>query len=441
MNLVSNKQIVDSLDSIKNEILNGSNHHRSENVHRFFQYPAMMVPSVQEPIIQTLAGILPSDSWIIDPFMGSATTLVSSMKHGFNIYGQDINPLSILISQVKTGPYDFEELHNAYEIIRSLIREDKVQKNDLEFTNIDKWFNKDIQIELSTIRRSILSQKNIEIRKFFWVAFAETIRLSSNDRTSTFKLHMRSVEDLLARNISSLDVFKEMCKRNLNDLMSFRETLNSLNLLEKNNYKSSKVIAWGDSAISVNSKEHFNLLITSPPYGDNRTTVTYGQHSYLPLQWIPFEDIDSSISQDFLKTTQEIDRRSLGGRNDRKNKDEKDEILEKSPELQKLCNSFDDSEKLKLKKVFSFIIDLDKSITNSIAKLNKNAFLVWTIGNRHVSGKEIKNDRILTELLQSKGIELITDLDRVILNKRMPSRNNFSQTMSKEKILILRKPF
>ena len=57
----------------------------------------------------------------------------------------------------------------------------------------------------------------------------------------------------------------------------------------------------------------FNLLVTSPPYGDNQTTVTYGQFSYLPLQWIPFEDIDESIELDYLKTTQEIDSKSLGG--------------------------------------------------------------------------------------------------------------------------------
>jgi hypothetical protein len=37
-------------------------------------------------------------------------------------------------------------------------------------------------------------------------------------------------------------------------------------------------------------------------------------------------------------------------------------------------------------------------------------------------------------------VKLITDLDRDILGKRMPGRNNFSITMSKEKILIFKTP-
>ena len=32
--------------------------------------------------------------------------------------------------------------------------------------------------------------------------------------------------------------------------------------------------------------ESIDLVITSPPYGDNQTTVTYGQYSTLPMYWI-----------------------------------------------------------------------------------------------------------------------------------------------------------
>jgi len=58
----------------------------------------------------------------------------------------------------------------------------------------------------------------------------------------------------------------------------------------------------------------FDLVVTSPPYGNNRTTVPYGQHAYLPLQWIDFADIDPAVSKDCLNSTHEIDNRSLGGK-------------------------------------------------------------------------------------------------------------------------------
>ena len=59
--------------------------------------------------------------------------------------------------------------------------------------------------------------------------------------------------------------------------------------------------------------KHYDLLVTSPPYGDNLSTITYGQHAYLPLQWVVLKDIDPKAEESFLRTTQEIDRRSLGG--------------------------------------------------------------------------------------------------------------------------------
>ena len=66
--------------------------------------------------------------------------------------------------------------------------------------------------------------------------------------------------------------------------------------------------------------------------------------------------------------------------------------------------------------------------------------MVWTVGNRNVNKQVVRNDEILIDLLNSKGIDLITDLDRDILSKRMPGRNNFSSTMNKEKILIFKTP-
>ncbi len=33
-----------------------------------------------------------------------------------------------------------------------------------------------------------------------------------------------------------------------------------------------------------------DLIITSPPYGDSRTTVAYGQFSRLPLRWLGLEE-------------------------------------------------------------------------------------------------------------------------------------------------------
>ncbi len=70
----------------------------------------------------------------------------------------------------------------------------------------------------------------------------------------------------------------------------------------------------GDSTSTLeNAKQRFDVVMTSPPYGDNKTTIPYGQYAFLPLQWIPKEDISPSIESSILGNTHALDTASLGG--------------------------------------------------------------------------------------------------------------------------------
>lgn len=83
-------------------VLDAEDADRKENLHRLFMYPAMMVPATQSAILQAVTEAVPSYSWAIDPFMGSGTSLMSCMEFGINVYGQDINPLAVLLAKSKT---------------------------------------------------------------------------------------------------------------------------------------------------------------------------------------------------------------------------------------------------------------------------------------------------------------------------------------------------
>lgn len=437
--MINNPNIEDTLAAIDREILNGENHDKREFVRKLLNYPAMMVPSVQESIIKALLKSLPEEKSILDPFMGAANTLVAGMKYGFNVFGQDINPLSLLISQVKTTNYDYDHLKNSFENIKNNIDIDVNSSVDVNFKNIDKWFKKEVQIELSKIRRSILKENDIKVRKFFWVTLAEVIRVTSNDRTSTFKMHIRTSEEILNRKISPIKVFLNVCDKSIEDINDFRNTLKQSNLLINGNYSKKAEVKWGNSMNEIQTESKFQLLLTSPPYGDNHTTVTYGQFSYLPLQWIPVEEIDSNITIDYLKVINEIDSNSLGGRISESHKELEERLFTKSKTLKAYFDSSSNDEKIKARKILNFTNDLDKTIDTINSKLDDNAYQVWTIGNRFVNNREVMNDVILSELLEYKNINLVSNLTRDILSKRMPGRNNFSSTMNKEKILIFKK--
>ena len=433
------KNIKKNIKAISSETLNGENYSRNDFARSILNYPAMMVPSVQEPIIEKLSHALNKNVSLIDPFMGASNTLVTGMKYGMNVFGQDINPLSILLSQVKTSFYSTEELLDAEKRLGSIINADTSNNIEITFTNINKWFTNSTQIELSKIYRAIRREQSLSIRKFFWVVLAETIRLTSNDRTSTFKMHMRPIEEINSRQVSALKTFVSVSKKNIKNISDYISVLFENGHIENNKYGKSVDVVWGDTNAEIKTDKTFNLLVTSPPYGDNQTTVTYGQFSYLPLQWIPIEDIDDSITLDYLKTAQSIDNKSLGGQIKENIKNIEENLFEKSKTLKKFINQFDGVDRKKAEKVTRFIYDLDNSIDKMLPKMTNDSYLVWTIGNRNVNKQVVQNDLILKELFIHKGIALFTDLEREILSKRMPGRNNFSSMMNKEKILIFKK--
>lgn len=436
---------LDRLTLEDSDIWNAPNYDRRDFVHSFFQYPAMMVPIVQKRLIESIVKYKPSTSELLDPFMGSSTSIIAGMQCGLNCTGQDINPLAVLLSKVKCGPY----YHNAFKLksenLIERVSTDKSNRIIISYTNWRKWFRNDVAIELSKLVRSIRQEELLSARRLFWITLAEVIRLTSNDRTSTFKLHARPINVIESRFISPIEMFKKLISKNIEDIKKHRDLLQSRDLLSKGSYKKNIHLLLRDSSESIytsktdGKKNRYDLLVSSSPYGDNQTTVSYGQHAFLALHWIDFKDIDPKADDTCLSTSLEIDNRSMGGNRAKFLKGEKDRLFVKSLTLKRIITQLEIDHKDKTKKVIKFVYDFDRSLDKILNILKPNSYLIWTMGNRHVGGIEIENDNILIELMTNKNCHLVTRLEREILNKRMAKNNCNSKTMNSEDILIFRK--
>ena len=82
------------------------------------------------------------------------------MEYGIGIYGQDINPLSVLLVQSKTDCYDTDALTLALSSMLERVNIDNSNDIDVSFPSIDKWFPQDVQIDLSRLRRSIIKEES-----------------------------------------------------------------------------------------------------------------------------------------------------------------------------------------------------------------------------------------------------------------------------------------
>lgn len=434
-------QMVLKLEDLKKHgDLDGVTANKGDNLHRLFYYTAMMVPITQSQIIEIVSSFLSSPASAIDPFMGSGTSLMSCMEYGLGVYGQDINPLAVLLVEAKTAILDGHRVKKACDSIRSIISSDPSESMDVSFKGIDKWFTRDVQVSLSRIRRAILEIPDKEVRSFFWIIMAEVIRIDSNDRTSTFKLHQREEREIASRHSDVIKDFFSLADRGIVDLDFFRGKIENKGFLVGNRYSAPIEVKWGNSMLGVSSSQKFDILVSSPPYGDNQTTVTYGQHSYLPLQWIPRSELPAEVDYDFLRTTQEIDSRSLGGRSNKRHvKELICSISRRIPSLGSFLARIPLEEIEKYYKTVSFIADFEQSLQAIIPAMRDNAIYVWTIGNRYVNKREVPNDQILIDLMANHGIPLIFDAERTILNKKQAKRNRSSRTMEKERILIFQK--
>jgi DNA modification methylase len=396
-----------------------------------------MVPEMQGELIDAIQSVDENITTVFDPFVGSGTTMGESMMRGLDFVGHDINPLAILACEVKSGPLYVNKLNEKIENLLSVIEESEASEVAVNFKGIDKWFLKDVQLELSTIYVAIKAESSKWARKFFWLALSNTVRSTCNSRSSTYKLHIKSEEQ-----IEKIGSAKKLFKRNL--LKSFEKIKAQKAMLDEKGYLnrskgvSQVTIKNVDAKLRKKSKLKFDLLVSSPPYGDNSTTVTYGQFSYLPLQWIDLADINEKIDSSTLSYQNAIDSSSLGG-SLKESKEKRLKLINRSSSLEKCIEKILKVNPANIKKLISFVYDLDLSLKNSIDELRENAYMIWTLGNRRISDIEVPLDKIMRELLESRGCTYVYEIERTIPSKRMASRNQIASTMGKESVLIMRR--
>lgn len=412
-----------------------------DSIYYAHSYPAKMVPDMQAELINIVLQNDSSIKNIFDPYMGSGTILIEGLCRNLDTIGIDINPLAYLMTLVRTTKISISLLRVKSDKLLNLINNTRNVK-DFKFDGINKWFNDDIIHQLSRIRYCIMQENDILYRRVFWLAFTEIVRLANNSQKSTFKLHIKKQNIIES---FQYDCIKNFSKQLEKDINSFD------NLYRAFNIKNKTRVYLGDTIKVMSDKRKFrdcsvDLIVTSPPYGDNHTTVTYGQFSILPLRWIDINDIKSNMDNSILKTLTEIDKESLGGTNYSIDVIYNSNILKKSKTLSSTFDALVKAgEKNKARKVASFYIDFYNSCVELSRVLKKDKYAIFTIGNRRVNGEVVRFDLILSELLSTLKLKRIYDFDRNIPSKRIASKisrlknNKPVYSIQTETTLIFRK--
>lgn len=477
LNIVDN-EIIAEFKKLPLDYWDFKNEDTKEFTHGIHTYPAVMVYPISRNIIKIMKKY--QDLHVLmDPFMGSGTCLVEGVLAGMDkVYGTDLNPLARLISKVKTKHLHYTDVQNSVNLLKDKINEeyiicsplieniyDFIQEKNIDiterqtvkegwganapailkefinrynlelnipqFNNIGFWFVPNAIIELNIIKNCIL-EIDENIRDFVWVAFSEATRLVSNRRNGEFKMYRMEPEKVEEFKPDVRKEFFEILERNVEKMHNFydicdaKEKITEVYILDNDTRELQDV---PDNCVDI--------VVTSPPYGDSRTTVAYGEFSRVSLQWTDLEKLSD-------KQIKDIDKSLMGGTKFKNSFEYHLHSSSLKKSLEKILE--DEKNKERAGDVYSFYKDLQDCIQSITQKCKINSYQFWVVGNRTVKNENLKTNDIIIEMGQNFGLEHVYTIGRNIPNKVMPSFNSPTNeagkkvtTMTNEHIVVLRK--
>lgn len=163
---------------------------------------------------------------LLDPYMGSGTSLVEASLCGMSSVGTDLNPLARFISKVKTTRYDAMAIEREFRNIQNgllFYSDEAVRERDFgRISNREFWYSYDVLLRLSYLSQLIRdnSADNID---FFNLALSEVVREASYTRNGEFKRFRMDKKRIATYNPDVFKMFEEKVRRNIIGLVEYKK--------------------------------------------------------------------------------------------------------------------------------------------------------------------------------------------------------------------------
>jgi tRNA G10 N-methylase Trm11 len=194
-------------------------------------------------------------NWVLDPFCGGGTTLLTCKELGINSRGFDILPFSVFLSNVKIEDYDDKELLQQLKALKK-----KELKNDddrvlPDIPIVKKAFQPDVATKLLSIKSTIEENvKGPKIRAFFNLGFLSILESVSN--TSKTGGFLRITDRQVYPN-EIVSLFVSKVESMIRDVIQLNK--------DGKRKKVSSSAKIGD-ARKLPTNRIFDAVVTSPPY-------------------------------------------------------------------------------------------------------------------------------------------------------------------------------
>ncbi len=373
--------------------------------HGMYYYPAKFIPQVVRWAIEEYTS--PGDN-IIDPFAGSGTVCVEALITGRNATCIDLNPMLKYLIEGKT--YRTPSLEDMLE------KANRIIKNDTEYvpawSNITYWYPTEIYKILSKMwggyqknQHPLILLALLKVSKRFSYGDSQIPKLFKSKRKEA------EINKLLYSDPSN--VIYEYFIKTVKQTYKYSENFSRL-------YKGGEVNVLADTdMLSYNLKGEYDLLITSPPYGQAHE---YIRSVKLELGWLGYDDQKirelSNCEIPYNKNVPDMEIHS---------KTLEDYIQRVEGKVREYAMTY----------FKSVLYILDKSMRT----LKPGGTAAIFVGNATFSGVEFPFYEIFKEHFDSNGFQFELLLEDEIVSRRIfKGRKNLSPNgMDSEYLLVMRK--
>ncbi len=277
-----------SLGDVLSELLEGdldfAQDSDSAGIHNLHAFPAKYPPALPRLFVQHLTQ--PGEV-VLDPMVGSGTTVLEAVQRGRQGIGSDIDPLALLLSQVKTNPPDpawafqsgLSVCNRAYHALErdraSVCREIQKRFDNRTRQFLDYWFTQETQQELMALLLQIEAEPNPAVRQFLRLCFSGIIVTKSGGVSLAMDLaHTRphKVAEKVPR--SAIEEFARRLRKNVVSI-------------EQTGRRAGRAAILCADARSLPLRDNsVHLIVTSPPYAAN--AIDYMRAHKFSLVWFGY---------------------------------------------------------------------------------------------------------------------------------------------------------
>ena len=265
------KSGLDQLAPVETWTALGTNQQLAYATHGIFRYFGKFPPPIATYMISQYTK---EKDLVIDPMCGSGTTALEAGILKRRCAVNDVNPLSVLISKVKTTKIDKSLLEEKLEYLKANYRPMSLEEYafvPVALKDPDHWFLKETSDSLRGIKYLIEQETNTNLKNFLKVIFAATIRRVSRATTQQGRLFL-DVATALEDAFSTFEKRYEIGMKGLAELPEISD-------IEYYNVDLKDL-----SAIDYEDKA--KLVILHPPYFNS---YKYSSVNSLEMGWLGYD--------------------------------------------------------------------------------------------------------------------------------------------------------